>query len=93
MGFEFKKTVLIGALAISTFLSAATEGTEYIKLTQAQQISNADDKIIELLSYGCIHCYNHFKNGTLKFVSEFFPVFYIRRVASKTDGRVRLPNG
>lgn len=75
MGFRFKKTVLIGALAISTFLSAATEGTEYIKLTKAQQIPNADDKIIELLSYGCIHCYNHFKNGTLKFVSEFFPEF------------------
>ncbi|CUU71104.1 disulfide isomerase [Campylobacter hyointestinalis] len=72
---KFKKLIVVSLLTLSTTLSAITEGVEYTKLKGNEIIQGADDKIIELFSYACIHCYNHFKIGTLKFVSEFLPEF------------------
>ena len=72
---KFKKLVVVSLLTLSTTLRAITEGVEYTKLKGNEMIQGADDKIIELFSYACIHCYNHFKIGTLKFVSEFLPEF------------------
>lgn len=70
---KFKKIFLILALALGIHASALTLGVEYIKLNKNQQIPDANNEIIELFSYSCIHCYNHFKNGTLEFISELIP--------------------
>ncbi|AII15385.1 protein disulfide oxidoreductase [Campylobacter iguaniorum] len=72
-----KFRLFLGAITLfcAVSLNAITEGKDYIKLNSAQQIPDADDKIIELFSYSCIHCYNHFKGGTLEFVAELLPEF------------------
>ncbi|MEE3776395.1 hypothetical protein V2I28_02700 [Campylobacter sp. CX2-4080-23] len=70
---KFKKLFLAFSLLLAIGANAITEGKEYIKLPKQAEFNNAQNSVIEIFSYGCIHCYNHFKNGTLKFVSEMLP--------------------
>lgn len=68
---KFKKAVFV--LVFGCIGALASEGVEYTKLDSAATIPNADNKIIEIFSYSCIHCYRHHKYTTLKNVSEYIP--------------------
>lgn len=69
----FKKLVAIAILCASSSLFAISEGKEYFKLAPNEQLPNSENSVIELFSYGCIHCYNQFRNGTLKTISNSLP--------------------
>lgn len=68
-----KKFAAIAFLCVATSLFALSEGKEYFKLSSSEQLPNSENTVIELFSYGCIHCYNQFRNGTLKAVSNALP--------------------
>ncbi|MBE6429763.1 MULTISPECIES: disulfide isomerase [Campylobacter] len=70
---KFKKFITAFLLLLAVGANAITEGKEYIKLPSHAQFKDAQNSVIEIFSYGCIHCYNHFRAGTLKFVSEILP--------------------
>lgn len=70
-----KKLTAILLLCASTSLFALSEGKEYFKLSPSEQLPNSQNTVIELFSYGCIHCYNQFRNGTLKTISQSLPNF------------------
>lgn len=70
---KFKKIFLAFCLLFAISASAISEGKEYMTLPVSAQFKNAQNSVVEIFSYGCIHCYNHFKSGTLKFVSEILP--------------------
>ena len=70
---KFKKLFLAFSLLFAVSANAISEGKEYIKLPSNAEFKEASNSVIEIFSYSCIYCYNHFKAGTLKFVSEMLP--------------------
>lgn len=61
------KKILFAFLAVFIGFSTAfgLDSSKYITLDEKVQIKNADNSVIEIFSYGCIHCYAHHKNGSL----------------------------
>ncbi|AJC87468.1 thiol:disulfide interchange protein DsbA/DsbL [Campylobacter insulaenigrae] len=65
------KLVAAMTLVFSINANALSEGKEYIVLKNPVQ--NAQNSLIEVFSYRCIHCYNHHKFNTLAKVKEALP--------------------
>lgn len=68
-----KKIVVIAFLLGFSSIFALSEGKEYLILGENERIDSANVEVIELLSYGCIHCYNHFKAGSLRAAANSMP--------------------
>ncbi len=58
-------------LIFSINANALSEGEEYIVLKNP--VHNAQNSLIEVFSYRCVHCYNHHKFNTLAKVKEALP--------------------
>ncbi|MDE6978886.1 MAG: thiol:disulfide interchange protein DsbA/DsbL [Helicobacter sp.] len=56
--------VSLGFMSALAETSTLEEGKDYIILKTP--IPNADKTLIEVISYRCIHCYNHHRFGTLE---------------------------
>lgn len=48
------------------------DSDKYIVLPESAQFKDAQNSIVEVFSYGCIHCYNHHRAGTLAKLSKAF---------------------
>nr|WP_167507501.1 thiol:disulfide interchange protein DsbA/DsbL [Campylobacter armoricus] len=59
------------AFVFGVSANALSEGKEYIVLKTP--IPNAQNSLIEIFSYRCIHCYNHHQFHTLAKVKEALP--------------------
>ncbi|AJC86066.1 thiol:disulfide interchange protein DsbA/DsbL [Campylobacter sp. RM16704] len=66
--FQF---IAIIAFIFGVSANALSEGKEYIVLKTP--IPNAQNSLIEIFSYRCIHCYNHHQFHTLAKVKEALP--------------------
>ncbi len=67
---------LLAAFLMASALAGASELA--IKLDKNEQIPNAQNTIIEVFSYGCVHCANHFFGGTLKSLAEMMDGFEVK---------------
>ncbi|CAM4039987.1 thiol:disulfide interchange protein DsbA/DsbL [Campylobacter armoricus] len=67
----FLKFTAIMAFVFGVSANALSEGKEYIVLKTP--IPNAQNSLIEIFSYRCIHCYNHHQFHTLAKVKEALP--------------------
>ncbi|TXE89000.1 thiol:disulfide interchange protein DsbA/DsbL [Campylobacter volucris] len=65
------KFVVILAFVFSVSAHALSEGKEYIVLKNP--IPNAQNSLIEVFSYRCIHCFTHHKFNTLAQVKKALP--------------------
>ncbi|EJB6607448.1 thiol:disulfide interchange protein DsbA/DsbL [Campylobacter lari] len=65
------KLLAIIAIVFSVNANALSEGKEYITLKTP--IPNAQNSLIEIFSYRCIHCYTHHQFHTLAKVKEALP--------------------
>ncbi|MCH3697624.1 thiol:disulfide interchange protein DsbA/DsbL [Campylobacter lari] len=65
------KLLAIIAFVFSVNANALSEGKEYITLKTP--IPNAQNSLIEIFSYRCIHCYTHHQFHTLAKVKEALP--------------------
>lgn len=59
------KKILFAVLACFALFGAAFGAEKYTELPQNAQIQNTKGSVIEVFSYGCIHCYNHHRAHTL----------------------------
>lgn len=69
------KKILFACLAVFAVFSAAfgLDANKYITLDENVQIKNAQNSVIEIFSYACIHCYTHHKNGSLATIKQANP--------------------
>lgn len=59
------KKIFFALLAGALLFSASFGADKYKELPENAQFQNAQNSVIEVFSYGCIHCYNHHKAHTL----------------------------
>lgn len=59
------KKIFFALIAGAVLFSAGFGADKYNELPQNAQFQNAQNSVIEVFSYGCIHCYNHHKAHTL----------------------------
>lgn len=76
-----KNTAL--ALIISAFYTSTLLAKAYEELPKNIQFKDANATVVEVLSYQCIHCYNHFRAKTMKNLAQKFQnvTFYEWQVA------------
>lgn len=67
--FKASKSLILASLV---FLASAAMAKSYEELPKNIQLKDANASIVEILSYQCIHCYNHFRAKTMKNLANKF---------------------
>ena len=80
--FKAFKSLVFGAFLSAIFASVSL-AKSYDELPQHVQLKDAKGTIVEIFSYQCIHCYNHFRAKTMALLGQKFPnmIFHEWQVA------------